>query len=239
MIRRALVIAAATAALSACGSQHGPEENPSFDNPAVEETAIAAPTGDRVIPPRNFDNELLGARIQGPVGTEVNASLADDEGTIGDIESYVACPGSLSECDPARVDENTIFTYVHVVTPGEDDANDDIFPNRGAAAEVTAATSFRLTVPATGFAGEAGYSVGEARSALGPEGAFVIRCEGGMLVFEPSAGDTWSTGETVTFFWRSSVPPAGPDIAYALIADGRTATGQGPAPAPDKAGSGC
>ena len=56
----------------------------------------------------------LGARIEGPVGPEVEASIISDGRSIGDIVSYVACPAEYDECDPEDLPEGTRMVDVDI-----------------------------------------------------------------------------------------------------------------------------
>ena len=44
-------------------------------------------------------------------------------------------------------------------------------------------------------------------------------------------GDQWGQGEPLTFYWQSTLPPAGPSDQYRLSANYTAATGAGPYPA--------
>ena len=225
----ALVVASAS--LGAC-AENDPGAGPdnATDEGANDHISLAEPVSDSAIPTMDFDNEQLGAKIEGPVGPEVNASFLLDGKSYGDIESYVACPTDITTCDPKNLPAGTVYTYVHVVTPGLDKSNDEPFkPNKQVMA-VAAADMFTMSLPSTGFSGEAGYSIGQASAAAGPEASFSVKCKNNRLAFEKLSGETWSTGETITFYWKSTVPPKGPGEGFALRADGKVAVGTGPVP---------
>ncbi|MGB7418456.1 MAG: hypothetical protein WA918_04700 [Erythrobacter sp.] len=187
------------------------------------------------IEPIDFADLALGPKVEGPRGTEVKTSLSNEAGIFADITSYVACPPSMSQCDPATAPENTLYTYVHIVYPGEDmDAStgagqgaDDI--------DVESASAFYMTAPAHGFMGHAGFSKAEAISAAGESVQVVITCTAtGALSWTVNAGDggnQWEDAEPLTFFWQSTLPPARPAASYAIRANDVTATGEGPYPA--------
>jgi len=231
----ALVLASAS--IVAC-ADNDPGDSPdnAADEATGENTPLVEPTSNPAIPAMDFDNEQLGAKIKGPVGPEVNASFLLDGNSYGDIESYVACPANISDCNPKNLPAGTIYTYVHVVTPGVDKGNDEPFLPNKEAMTVAAADMFRMSLPSTGFSGEAGYSLGQARAAAGPSASFSVKCEGSQLVFEKTSGEAWSTGETITFYWKSTVPPKGPGEGYTLGADGKMAVGTGPVPGNATAG---
>ncbi|GGA04956.1 hypothetical protein GCM10010923_13150 [Blastomonas marina] len=234
MIRTAIPLAACAAlALAACAEDPstvaGTDETDldNVDTESEREAAAAAlEAGD-------FANLELGAKIVGPQGPEVKTTLSNDAGIFADITSYVACPAEMSTCDPATAPRGTVYTYVHIVYPGED--ND---PTTGAgdgadSSDVERATLFRMNRPATGFTGTAGYAKAEALAAIGEKADIVITCDDGALAWTISAGDggnQWEASEPLTFYWQSTVPPAGPASAYAIDADGIRATGDGPYP---------
>ena len=183
----------------------------------------------------DFLDLQLGPKIVGPQGPEVKTTLSNSAGTFADITSYVACPATMQTCDPATAPAGTVYTYVHIVYPGE-----DMDPSTGAGegndsnfVETTGA--FMMTAPAYGFTGEAGYSVGEVTAAVGSSVNVVVTCElDGQIYWNVNAGDggdQWENGEPVTFYWRSTLPPNGPSPVYAIRANNVTATGEGPYPA--------
>ena len=70
-------------------------------------------------------------------------------------------------------------------------------------------------------------------SAIGPKADVVVTCHEGGLSWTVSAGDggnQWEQKEPLTFYWRSTLPPAGPADVYALDTDGTRSTGRGPYP---------
>ncbi len=121
--------------------------------------------------------------------------------------------------------------------PGED--ND---PSTGSgtgndSSNVETTEAFRMTMPSHGFTGVAGYSMAEAAGALGDIGEIYITCHDqgiSWTVEEGDGGDQWSQAEPITFFWQSTLPPAGPSNAYEVFANYTAASGPGPYPAADE-----
>lgn len=234
MIRRSALIALAGAtALAACSDNA--DEQAVTDLERVESDG-AAEAAAKALPAGDFAALQLGAKVQGPEGDEVTGALGNAEGNFADIRSYVACPVGMAPCDPATAPEGTVYTYVHVVYPGEDN---DPGTGDGAAntsSDVERATEFRLVMPAHGFTGDAGYSKAEALAAIGAKADVVVTCHQGGLVWTVSAGDggdQWGQAEPLTFYWQSTAPPAGPSDAYAIFANYTAAQGPGPYPTPD------
>ncbi|MBV7267153.1 hypothetical protein KCG45_13255 [Erythrobacter sp. WH131] len=189
------------------------------------------------IDPGDFADLELGAKIVGPRGPEVKTSLSNEVGILADITSFVACPAGMETCDPNTAPEGTIYTYVHIVYPGE-----DMDPTTGAGAgtddiDIESAAAFMMTAPAHGFTGEAGFSKAEAVAAAGSSINIVVTCEeDGQIYWTANAGDggdQWEDAEPITFYWRSTLPPAGPAVSYAIRANGASASGEGPYPAKD------
>ena len=185
--------------------------------------------------PGDFADLELGAKIVGPQGPEVKTSLSNEAGILADITSYVACPAGMEECDPATAPEGTIYTFVHQVFPGE-----DMDPSTGAGegpddVDVESATGFKMTGPAHGFTGMAGFSKAEAVAAAGDSVQVVITCDAdGSLIWTVNAGDggnQWEDAEPLTFYWQSTLPPAGPAERYEIRANDVSGTGNGPYPA--------
>ncbi|NCP12290.1 MAG: exosortase, PEP-CTERM interaction domain protein [Sphingomonadales bacterium] len=198
----------------------------------------------------DLDAIELGPKIVGPVGPEVEASLATPLAAIGDLSSWVVCPPRLTagegekgvkieRCEPGNMAPGTVYTYVHAVTPGVDRPNDRPFAQPEAVTMPAAIQAFRVTVPLAGFTGKAGYSFGDATRALGKDGAISVACLQQAIVYAitaPKGG--WRKGQTIRFFWQSTVPPAGPAAKYELAADGKRGIGAGPAPAQPENGDG-
>ena len=181
----------------------------------------------------DFMDLTLGAKIVGPQGPELKTVFSTAEGNFADMTSYVACPDGMAECDPANAPEDTVYTYVHTIYPGEDNDPDTGSGTGNDSSDVERAELFRMTRPATGFTGEAGYSKAEALAAIGPKADVVVTCDDGALVWTVSAGDggdQWEQSEPLTFYWQSTVPPAGPQDAYQLKVNYTEATAKGPYP---------
>jgi hypothetical protein len=71
-------------------------------------------------------------------------------------------------------------------------------------------------------------------AAIGAKADVVISCKDGALSWTVNAGDggnQWEQAEPLTFFWKSTLPPAGPAKAYAINANYAEAIGAGPYPA--------
>jgi hypothetical protein len=216
-------------ALAACGSA----DEPPTDLEKAESVGAAAALARNIEAGEFLDLEL-GAKIVGPQGEEVTSALSNAEGNFADLRSFVACPADMTECDPATAPEGTIYTYVHVVYPGEDNEAGTGSGEGNDSSDVERATAFRMTRPATGFTGAAGYSKDAAMAAIGAKADVVITCDDGALVWTVSAGDggdQWEQAEPLTFWWQSTVAPAGPVAAYAIDANYAQATGSGPYPA--------
>ncbi|KLE33614.1 hypothetical protein AAW01_02050 [Aurantiacibacter gangjinensis] len=219
------------ALLAACGAEPDADTIDDGDLAADNEEAEI----DReALPIADFADLQLGPKIVGPQGEEVVSRLTNETGAFADMTSYVACPADMDECDPATAPAGTIYTYVHIVYPGED--ND---PTTGSgdgvdASNVETTEAFRMTMASHGFNGTAGFSAGEAAAALGAIGQIVISChEDGIAwtVEEGDGGDQWEQGEPLTFFWQSTLPPSGPANAYEVFANYTAASGEGPYPA--------
>lgn len=219
------------ALLAACG------ERPT-EATAVDDT-VDGPNGEALIaaPPAagDFGELKLGAKIVGPQGPEVQGALTNAAGTFADIRSFVACPEGMDPCDPKTAPAGTIYTYVHVVIPGTNltknaDGVSTEQGNPGDVNHVERVTGFRSLRKVSGFTGSAGYSFAEAKNAMGSEGEVGLMCDKGQLVWRMGGGTRWNFKEPITFYWQSTVPPAGPAEAYAIEADFTQATGTGPFP---------
>ena len=232
MIRRSACLALASAvALAACSDNA--DEQAVTDLNRVE-TDGEAEAAAEALTAGDFAALRLGAKIAGPQGDEVSGALGNAEGNFADIRSFVACPAGMDPCDPATAPEGTIYTYVHVVYPGEDNDPDTGDTSANTSSDVEPATEFRLMMPAHGFTGDAGYSKAEAMAAIGAKADVVVTCHQGGLVWTVNAGDggnQWEQAEPLTFYWKSTVPPAGPADAYAIFANYTAAEGPGPYPA--------
>ena len=193
--------------LAACGSSE-PE-------PAPSPTPSATPDKPKSLVPADLGALVLGARIEGPQGPEVAGTFAVDGETLAEVVSYVACPEGLDPCDPETAPEGTVYTYVHQVTPAEG---------------IAGATLFRTGRAATGFANVIGFAKAEAVDVLGEDGRIDVASDNGALVWRVIGGNGWTAGETLTFYWQSTLAPEGPREAFQFEADGTSAQGSGPFP---------
>ena len=223
-----IVVASIALGLALAGCSGEPADPDATPSP---ETQVSdAPSEPRTLVASDFGELELGARIEGPVGPEVEASIIVDGRSIGDIVSYVACPAEYDSCDPAEMPEGTIYTYVHTIRPGVDEPNDPPFTRPVGLDEVEAANLFSTTRTAWGFNGAIGFDREEVLEALGPEGDIRVSDDNGTLQWRVVGGDGWRTGEPITVFWQSTLPPEGPAEAYSLRADEKIATASGPFP---------
>ena len=190
--------------------------------PASEPSSVVtpevAPTPDKphTLVPADFAALKLGAKIE---DSDATGRFVSDGQVLAEVASYVACPEGMATCDPKALPPDTVYTYVHRVTPGE---------------AVTSTTLFRTARPAAGFANGVGYDNAEAAAALGPDGQIDVAADNGALVWRVIGGDGWKAGEPITFYWQSTLPPAGPADAYLVETDGSVAIGSGPFPAKEK-----
>lgn len=226
MIRRLAFVGAALALAACSGEPDDPAPSPSPDKSAQAN----APSEPRTLVAADLGEMQLGAKIEGPLGPEVDASIVFGGRSIGDISSFVACPAEYDTCDPADMPEGTVFTYVHTVVPGVDDPNDPPFTRPVGLDKVEAATLFSTVRKATGFTGSIGYDYAQAEKALGEDGEIRVEDDNGTLVWRVVGGDGWQTGEPITFFWQSTLPPEGPAEAYSFRADEKIAMASGPFP---------
>lgn len=203
--------------LAACSkSPEAPSPAPSS---VVTPAVVPTPDKPHTLVPADFTTIRLGAKI---ADSDAKGTFVSDGRTIATVVSYVACPEGVTECDPKALPPDTIYTYVHHVTPGQD---------------VASTTVFRTARPAGGFANGVGYSNAEAAAALGPNGEIDVEADNGALVWRVVGGDGWKAGETITLYWQSTLPPATKTAdAYLVETDGTVALGSGPFPATQKPG---
>ncbi|MBO0749368.1 MAG: hypothetical protein J2O44_02920, partial [Porphyrobacter sp.] len=187
--------------------------------PSAVVTPEVAPIPDKphTLVPADFATLKLGAKLK---GSEGSAKFLADGHTLAEVTSYVACPAGVDPCDPAALPAQTVYTYVHQVTPADGVAN---------------ATLFRTARPASGFANGVGYDMAQAAAALGPNGQIDVAADNGALVWRVIGGDGWKAGEPITFYWQSTLSPKGAADAYLIETDGSVAIGSGPFPAKEKA----
>ncbi|UOR14951.1 hypothetical protein [Qipengyuania aquimaris] len=212
-------------ALAAC-SDSEPREEPTPTPTVAQPRALAS---------ADFDLRTLGARIVGPQGPQVETVLSAGNREIAKMVSYVACPEEFDECNPGELPEGTLFTYVHEVTLAEEAADDSAAETaEGPEVVESPPTLFRTTERAHGSNFAVGYSNSQALEALGNEDAISITADDGRLIWRVVEGDGWAPGTTITFWWKSAQPPAGPADAYLLEVDGNQAIARGPFPAEEK-----
>ena len=217
-MRKLLLIA--PLALAAC-SQGEPEPTPTPTPSVAQPRTLAA---------ADLDMETLGARIVGPQGPEVETILSAGNREIGKMVSFVACPADVTECEPGEMPEGTVYTYVHQVTLSDDWTQAEQ-PAQGPEVVESPPTLFRMTQQAHGFTRAVGYSTEQAVEALGGEDAISITSDDGRIIWRVVEGDGWKPGTTISFWWQSTLPPAGPADAYLLEIDGNQAIASGPFPA--------
>lgn len=177
--------------------------------------------------------DMTELTIGGRTGEKTTA-MSNSAGNFADMRGYVACPKGMDPCNPGTAPAGTVYTYAFVVYPGGDNDDKSGIGQGNTASDIERGTAFRMTMPAHGFTGQAGYAKPEALAAIGPKADVVVSCDAGKLIWTVSAGDggdQWEQKEPLTFYWQSTLPPAGPAEAYAFDADNTTATGIGPYPA--------
>ena len=231
---RTFAIAASMAALALSGcSDRDPSPREVHDQEVTDlrhvdsdGEAIAAAKALRA---GDFTEFTLGGRI-----TEKTQAMRNSAGNFADLRSYVACPRGMNPCNPKTAPAGTAYTYVMVVYPGGDNDDDTGIGAGNSASDIERATAFRMVMPAHGFTGDAGYAKPEALAAIGPKADVVVTCDAGKLIWTVSAGDggnQWEQKEPLTFYWKSTLPPAGLAAAYAFDADSTEAVGSGMYPA--------
>ncbi len=99
--------------LAACSK--GPEASSATSSTAA--TPEVAPTPDKphTLVPADFASLTLGAKV---VGSNAKGRFVSDGQTLAEVSSYVACSDGVTNCDPSSLPGGTVYTYVHVVTPG-------------------------------------------------------------------------------------------------------------------------
>jgi hypothetical protein len=201
--------------LAACSnSSEAPAPAPST---VVTPDVALTPDKPRTLVPADLATLKLGAKVE---GSDEASNFVSDGQPLAKVVSYVACPEGVTACDPKALLPDTVYTYVHRVTPAK---------------AVASATLFRTARPAAGFANGVGYDNAEAAAALGPDGEIDVAADNGALVWRVIGGDGWKAGEPITFYWQSTLPPAGKADAYLVETDGSVAIGSGPFPATEKA----
>ena len=172
-----------------------------------------------LVTPSNLDSLELGPAIIGPLGPEVPGTfVTNDDVEIGNLRSSVFCPLGTAQAD-CPSDSLETYIYRHIVTPSTDDVS-----------------SFTAGFPVDGFTGVAGYSFNES-GAVGGNGNntdfnIVFNNDSdGSLIWNLNADSDrfFDSGETITFFWQSTNPPAGPIGSYSID---NSLMGQAIGPAP-------
>ncbi|MEM9219229.1 MAG: exosortase, PEP-CTERM interaction domain protein [Cyanobacteria bacterium P01_F01_bin.150] len=187
------------------------------------------------IEPNDFDALVLGPKIVGPVGPTVDtAFISSDDNGVGDLVSSVSCPVGFTACTPPTNPADTLYTYVHEITPGVDFPNDTPpFTTPASVLSFDGVHEFSLTFAAEGFTGIAGYSFSEATAALGNDDGFAIeQLDDKTLRWRVSGNSGWGTGETITFFWQTTQSPSGPQGIYSVANSNQSGVANGPIPTP-------
>jgi hypothetical protein len=208
---------AALPLLLLAASSRSPEAPSATPSSVVTPEVTPTPDKPRTLVPADFATLKLGAKVP---GSDAKGTFTSNGQTIATVASYVACPADTVKCDPKTLPADTVYTYVHQVTPGKAVAN---------------ATLFRTARPAAGFANGVGYANAQAAAALGPNGEIDVEADNGALVWRVVGGDGWKAGETITLYWQSTLPPAARvRDAYMIETDGSVAIGNGPFPEAQK-----
>ncbi len=218
--------------LAACGQQ---------ETPAPEPTPTATMAAERTLVPTDYDPANLGPRIEGSEGPEVTSEATANGKTIGSVVSFVACPAKVVACDPEALPADTVYTFVHRVTLAEAPEGSPVPSPTPTATDAAlppiveiGPTLFRMTRPAPGFNLAVGYSRDEAEAALGDPDAIKVTVDREQVVWRVASGNGWTPGATITVWWQSTQPPAGPEKAYLLEIDGKQGDVRGPFPAAEK-----
>lgn len=236
-MRISIAVSLAALALAGCSRDPSPAE---VEDQEVTDLNSANTDGKayakaKALPAGDMTEFTLGGHVSGDDKDEgTTRAMTNEAGSFADLRSFVACPKSMDTCDPKTAPAGTVYTYVLVVYPGGDNKAAKGIGANNTASDIERATSFRTTHPVHGFTGNAGYAKPEALAAIGPKADVVITCDAGKLVWTVSAGDggnQWEQKEPLTFYWQSTLPPAGASPNYAFDADGTVATGSGPFPA--------
>lgn len=236
-MRTIITVSALALAVAGCSDDPTPAEvqdkevtdlNSANTDGKADAMAKALPAGD-------LTEFTLGGHVAGDDKDEgTTRAMSNEAGNFADLRSFVACPKEMDTCDPKTAPEGTVYTYVLVVYPGGDNKGAKGVPAGNTVSDIERATSFRMTMPAHGFTGNAGYAKPEALAAIGPKADVVVSCDAGKIVWTVSAGDggnQWEQKEPLTFYWQSTLPPAGLAQAYAFDADSTEAMGSGYYPA--------
>lgn len=233
-----IIAAVSLAALALGGCSQEPTQREVQDREVTDltraNTASEADAVAKALPAGDLTEFTLGAHVGGGKAEGETSAMGNDAGHFADLRSFVACPAGMTSCNPATAPAGTVYTYVLVVYPGGDNKAHAGAGAGNTASDIERGQAFRMTMPAHGFTGNAGYAKPEALAAMGPKADVVITCDAGKIVWTVSAGDggnQWEQKEPLTFYWQSTLPPAGREKAYAFDADSTAATGLGPYPA--------
>lgn len=217
----------ALAALAACS----PEPAPAPTATPSPRPTIAQP---RTLVAADYDHDLLGARVAGAEVTD--AALGRGKAPLARYSAFVACAREVTVCDPARLPQGALYTYVLTITPAASPA-----PSPGAAspggvagASQTPAELVRMTRAAPGFKGAVGFSRAEAEAALGSSTAMAVKAERERLIWRVDEGRAWQAGKPITLWWQSTRAPSEPAAAYRLEYAGKRAEIAAPFPAADQ-----
>jgi len=210
----AIIAALPLLLLAACSKS--PERPGAEPSPVVTPEVVPTPDKPKTLVPADFATLKLGGKLK---GSDSTAKFVADGHSLAEVTSYVACPEGVDPCDPAKLPPDTVYTYVHQVTPAEGVEN---------------ATLFRTARPAAGFANGVGYDNPQAAAALGPDGQIDVEADNGALVWRVIGGNRWKAGETITLYWQSTLPPKAASDAYMVETDGSVAIGNGPFPPREK-----
>ena len=153
-------------------------------------------TSATLVSPQDFNSIALGEVIVGPLGSVVSDNFTtSDAQALGDLDSSVFANSATG-----------LFTYTHQVTPG-----------------VNNFASFTVDFPASGFNGVAGYDFSQSNNAGGSgdstdfEIVFNDNNQETITWRIPSGTESFfEAGETITFFWQSTLRPVGPFGNYSL-----------------------
>lgn len=222
----------ALALLAACAAENEPE-------PAPTPTAAATVAEPRTLIAADLDPATLGGKIAGPKGTDPEFSVMAGGKVVARVAAFVACPKEITACTPETLPADTIYTYALTVTPTPSGplASPSAPATPDAAGDVAEvpAMLFQTTRPAYGFNGAVGYALAEAEAALGAPEAIGVTLDEERLIWRVTGGSGWKPGAPITFWWQSTIPPAGPQPAYRLEMGDAGWTATGPFPEEEKA----
>lgn len=212
--------------LAACSAERAPEPAP------TPSATVAAP---RTLIPADFNPATLGARV---VGMDVtDAEIGDEDEPLARVSAFVACEREVTICDPAKLPEGSIYTYVLTITPtplpDPTPTPSETATDLPAPAERPAELVRTIRV-APGFNGAVGFARAEAVAALGAEEALGVTLDQNRLIWRVTQGSGWQPGKPITLWWQSTRAPAKPAAAYRLEHAGRSADIAAPFPAADK-----